>query len=613
MPIDTAPGALWLGGGRTRFRVWAPSVRQLAVRVVSPEARHHALSPVGGGYHEATLAGILPGARYFYDLDGRADRPDPASRLQPEGVHGPSEVVDPAFAWSDSGWRGIPWADVVLYELHVGTFTPAGTFDAAIEQLDRLRELGVTAVELMPLAQFPGTRNWGYDGVYPWAVQHSYGGPAGLKRFVDAAHRRGIAVVLDVVYNHLGPEGNYLSQFGPYFTDHYRTPWGTALNFDGRDSDAVRDYFVGNALRWIEEFHIDGLRLDAVHAIYDFSARPFLSELSAEVDALAARLGRPVHLIAESDMNDPRMVRPRERGGHGLTAAWNDEFHHALRVLLTGERAGYYRDFGTVADLAKAFTDRFVFTGEYAARFGRRHGVSAADVPADRFLAYTQNHDQVGNRMLGERPNTLVHPEARKLAAAAVLLSPFTPMLFMGEEYGEPAPFLYFVSHGDPQLVHAVREGRRREFAAFAWAGEPPDPQDPETFRRSVIDPSLRHHDGHRELHAFYAHLLRLRRRLPRFTPDPGGTLTAHAREAERLLLVIREEGSRRAALLLHFGSEPADVALPLPAGQWQKALDSADGAWGGPGGKLPELLSSGGEATLTFPAWSASVFVSGG
>jgi maltooligosyltrehalose trehalohydrolase len=367
----------------------------------------------------------------------------------------------------------------------VGTFTPEGTFEAIIPHLDELRELGITAVELMPVAQFPGTRNWGYDGVYPFAVQNSYGGPEGLKRLVNACHGRGIAVVLDVVYNHLGPEGNYLWDFGPYFTDRYKTPWGSAINFDGPHSDPVRRLFIENALYWVTEFRMDGLRIDAVHGILDFSAYPFLEELASAVHEKAERLNRRVYVIAESDLNDTRVIRSRELGGYGLDAQWNDDFHHALHTLLTEDQTGYYQDFGRLGDLVKAFREGFVCSGQYSSYRRRRHGNSSRDIPAGCFVVFAQNHDQVGNRMRGERLSQLVCRERMKLAAGVVFLSPFIPLLFMGEEYGETAPFPYFISHSDADLVEAVRRGRREEFAAFGWSQEPPDPQIPMTRRPS--------------------------------------------------------------------------------------------------------------------------------
>ncbi len=613
-------GAVYLGENRCLFRVWAPAAREVALHLLTPRDRTVRLEPEPGGYHAAEVNGVSPGSLYRYRLDGGDERPDPASRHQPQGVHGPSAVVDPAFDWDDATWFGLPWCDYVIYELHVGTFTPEGTFDAVIPCLDGLKDLGVRAIELMPVAQFPGGRNWGYDGAYPFAVQDSYGGPQGLKRLVNECHRRNLAVVLDVVYNHLGPEGNYLSQFGPYFTDRYKTPWGMAVNFDGPDSDGVRAYFVENARQWVRDFHIDALRLDAVHAIHDESATHILAELADEVHALAAAPPpRRVYLIAESDLNDPRLVRPPGQGGYGLDAQWSDDFHHALHVLLTGERSGYYADFGGVEPLARVLEGNFAYTGQYAPFRRRRHGAPAADVPPGRFVVCAQNHDQVGNRFLSDRLAALVPFEGLKLAAGAVILSPFVPLLFMGEEYGEEHPFWYFVSHSDPDLVEAVRRGRAAEFAEFNGSGERPDPQAEETFAASRIDPGQRRHGEHRPLRAFYQELLRLRRQVPVLGALTRQGMEVHRREQPPLIALLRRQGDDQALILLHFGAEPAEAAIPLPAGHWVKRLDSAEDRWHGGvpaqrvGTSLPDRLYSGGEVTLALPARGVAVYTHAG
>ncbi|MBI1995456.1 MAG: malto-oligosyltrehalose trehalohydrolase, partial [Deltaproteobacteria bacterium] len=434
-------GARLLDNNRCLFRVWAPAASSVDVIVVAPTQRSVLLAHSADGYFSAEVENIPNGSLYHYRLNDEKDRPDPASRFQPQGVHGPSQVVDPAFPWEDAHWLGLPLQSYILYELHVGTLTSEGTFDAIVPHLPELKDLGITAIELMPVAQFPGSRNWGYDGVQPFAVQNSYGGPQGLKRLVNACHKVGLSVVLDVVYNHLGPEGNYLADFGPYFTDRYKTPWGPALNFDGPESDHVRRYFIDNALYWINEFHFDALRLDAVHAILDHSPYTFLEQLADEVHSQAKTLNRQVFLFPESAANDSRLVRARELGGYGLDAQWNDDFHHALRGVLTGERSGYYVDYGEFRQLVKAYREGFVYSGEYSKHRRRRHGTSTQDIPAERFVVFSQNHDQVGNRMLGERLSQLVSFEALKLAASTVILSPFIPLLFMGEEYSEVAPF----------------------------------------------------------------------------------------------------------------------------------------------------------------------------
>ena len=570
------------------------------------------LNKEGFGYHSVMAEDVEPGDRYVYRLDDQRERPDPASRFQPEGVHGPSQVVDPHFPWEDDQWSGLPLQDYILYELHVGTFTPEGTFGAIIPHLDELRELGITAVELMPVAQFPGTRNWGYDAVYPFAVQNSYGGPEGLKRLVNACHGRGIAVVLDVVYNHLGPEGNYLWDFGPYFTDRYKTPWGSAINFDGPHSDSVRRLFIENALYWVTEFRMDALRIDAVHGILDFSAHPFLEELAAAVHDQAERLNRRVYVIAESDLNDTRVIRSRELGGYGLDAQWNDDFHHALHTLLTEDQTGYYQDFGRLGDLVKAFRDGFVYSGQYSSYRRRRHGNSSRDIPAGCFVVFAQNHDQVGNRMRGERLSQLVCRERMKLAAGVVFLSPFIPLLFMGEEYGETAPFPYFISHSDADLIEAVRRGRREEFAAFGWSQEPPDPHDESTFLRAKLNHDLRP-QGHRQvILEFYRELIRLRKGLRALAHLSKEDMDVTSYERERVLVIRRWSAIDEAVIIFHFNESPVNISISFPKGRWKKQLDSADDRWQGPGSQAPGEMVSDGEVALTLPPHAFALFLKG-
>ncbi|OHE33406.1 MAG: malto-oligosyltrehalose trehalohydrolase [Syntrophobacterales bacterium RIFOXYC2_FULL_60_23] len=561
------------------------------------------------GYASAVVGGVEPGSRYFYRLHGQQDFPDPASRFQPLGVHGPSQVVQPGFSWGDAHWSGLPLSDYVIYELHVGTFTPEGTFDAIIPYLDELKELGLTALELMPVAQFPGGRNWGYDGVYPFAVQNSYGGPEGLKRLVNACHQRGLAVVLDVVYNHLGPEGNYLANYGPYFTQRYRTPWGPALNFDGPDSDEVRRFFIDNALFWSSEYHIDALRLDALHAIVDLSPQPFLAELAATVRRTREGWNRKFYLMAESDLNDVRLVRSTDLGGYGLDAHWNDDFHHALHTLLTGEQTGYYADFGRLEQLAKAWREGFIYSGEYSPYRRRRHGSSSRDIAAERLVVFGQNHDQIGNRLGGERLSQLVSFEAVKLAAGVVLLSPCLPLLFMGEEYGEVAPFWYFVSHSDPALIEAVRKGRQEEFAAFQWPGEPPDPLDEATFARARLDHRLRREGEHRVLRDFYREALRLRQELKLLTGLGRQDRDVHAYEQEKVLRVRMNGELAQGLILFSFGPEPLDMSFFWPEGAWHRELDSADRRWGGPGSETPPVIQGHNDILLRLPPRSLTVY----
>lgn len=539
------------------------------------------MRPVGGGYYHACVADLAPGARYFYRLNDAVDRPDPASRFQPEGLHGPSAVTDSQFAWTDQNWRGRAWQDFVIYESHVGTFSPAGTFGAMIEHLDELVSLGVTAVQLMPVAQFPGGRNWGYDGVHLYAPQNTYGGPWGLKSLVDACHARSLAVVLDVVYNHLGPEGNYLAEFGPYFTDRHRTGWGPAINFDGPGSDAVRDFFVGNAVYWLEEFHIDALRLDATHAIYDESARPLLSELADAVRECGRALNRRVVTIAEHHSNDPRIVRSSQMGGYGLDALLLDDFQHSLQALLTGEQSAYYGDFGRLSDFSKAYQRGFVLTGQHSKYRGCRWGADSADIPADRFVAFAGNHDTVGNRPRAERLGRLVDFEGLKLAAAATILSPAIPFLFMGEEYDDPAPFYFFTSHLDPKLAAAVHAGRDREFLEHGWPTQGVDPQSPETFAASRLNRSLATSGRHAVLWRFYQELLRLRRETPAIRQPAREQGRVTVMEDERVLIAERHADGETVFIGWNFGDVALDISPHLPSEvAWQILLDSSASQW---------------------------------
>jgi maltooligosyltrehalose trehalohydrolase len=594
------PGADYRGGDRCDFAVWAPFLEKVGLKILSPAERLIAMEKDERGYWRASVGAVSPGTTYFYRLEDTVDRPDPASDLQIDGVHGASIVVDHlSFAWEDAGWSGIPIEQMIIYELHVGTFTSDGTFDAVIERIDDLIELGVNAIELMPVAQFPGERNWGYDGVYPFAAQASYGGPEALRRLINSCHRSGIAVILDVVYNHLGPEGNYLDGFGPYFTDKYRTPWGKALNFDGRYSDGVRNFFLENARHWFDRFHIDGLRLDAVHEIFDQSAKPFLAELAGETERFSAERGRRLLLIAESNLNDVRLIRPRESGGYGLDAQWCDDFHHSLRTLISSERGGYYVDFGDMRQLRKSFEEGFVYSGQYSEFRKKHHGSSSADRPANQFVVFSRNHDQVGNRLLGERPSTLVPFEATKLAAGAVLLSPYVPLLFMGEEYGEPAPFLYFISHGDPELIEAVRRGRKDEFKEFAWAYEPPDPQGLDAFLRSKLRWELRNEGVHRQTLNFYRRLIQLRRSIPALANSSKADMVVTGEEGTILVVRRRHEASSTVCIM-NFNDVETAFSPRLPTGVWKTVLDSADLKWGGPGSRLPERVKTSSRITLS-------------
>ena len=601
-------GAKYLGDGKTRFEVWAPRAAKVDLHILSPQDRMVSMELKPRGYHEAVVDNVEPGSRYFYRLNDK-ERPDPASCFQPEGVHGPSQVTAPDFSWQDRSWFGLPLTEYILYELHVGTFTPEGTFDAIVPRLDYLKELGVTAVELMPVAQFPGSRNWGYDCAAPFAAQNSYGGPESLKRLVDTCHLKNLAVVLDVVYNHLGPEGNYLAEFGAYFTDRYNTPWGPAVNFDGPESDEVRRFFIENALSWVSEFHIDALRLDAVHAILDHSPRPFLLELAEAIHAQAQRLNRRIYLMPESADNDARLLRARDLGGFALDAQWNDDFHHCVHALLTGESTGYYQDYDRVDQLAKSFREGFVYSGDYSSFRKRRHGSPARDVPAERFIVFSQNHDQVGNRMMGDRLSRLAGFEGAKLAAGAVLLSPFIPLLFMGEEYGETAPFPYFISHTDPELVEAVRKGRREEFRSFTWGKEPPDPQAESTFQSAKLDPGLRAKDTHRALFALYQRLIRLRKETASLARLDKDAIEVIGVERKKLLFVRRWSEEDEVFMLFNFSSAEATFELPFSDRHWTKLCDSAEEQWRGPGSALPERLDVEKESTLRISPWAFVLF----
>ncbi|MBA3391330.1 MAG: malto-oligosyltrehalose trehalohydrolase [Deltaproteobacteria bacterium] len=591
-----------------RFRVWAPSVRELAVtihgEVLALEARDR-------GMFERTVRGAKAGDDYAYVIDGARERPDPVSRSQPHGVHGPSRVVDPStFSWHDAAWRGLRLDQYIIYELHVGTFTESGTFAAAITKLRHLVDLGITAVELMPVAEFPGGRNWGYDGVHLFAPQSTYGGPDELRALVDACHAEGLAVILDVVYNHVGPEGNYLAEFGPFFTDRYRTPWGRAINVDDVGSDGVRRHLITNAVHWIAEYHIDALRLDAIHGIFDFSACHILEELCAEVRSVAT--GRHVHVIAESDLNDTRVIRPAEHGGLGVDAQWCDDFHHAVRTTLTGDRRGYFSDFGTVHQLSKAITDSFVYDGVYSPHRGRRHGNSAAACRGEQFVICLQNHDQVANGSQGRRLSDIAGHRRHALAAVLLLTAPNVPMLFMGEEYAERAPFVYFISHSDPALVSAVRAGRLLELGDLA-AGELAfaDPQAEATFEACKLDWSLPGALGHAEMLALYRDLIALRRSEACLGNCRKDLTRVSASDAERWIIVERGDPSGRGALVVCNLRESAnEIQCVGPTATYRLALTSEDPRYGGASPAAPTLELRGEPVTIVLPPHAARVYV---
>ena len=553
----------------TEFSIWAPLPEKIELQVGQ---RRHAMVRGADGWCRAAVD--VPGADvdYGFVVNGEGPFPDSRSLWQPHGVHGMSRRVDhAAFNWTDDGFSAPPLSSAVIYELHIGTFTLDGTFDAAIGKLEHLVQLGITHVEVMPVNAFPGEHGWGYDGVGLFATQHAYGGPEGLKRFVNSCHSRGLAVLLDVVYNHLGPSGNYLGKYAPYFTARHHTPWGPAVNFDGPDSDEVRRFFCDNALMWLRDYHFDGLRLDAVHAIVDTSARPFLEQLAAEVKQLSAEVGRPLVLIAESDLNDPRLLWPKERGGLGLDAQWSDDLHHALHVVLTGERSGYYEDFHGLADLAKALRQSFIYDGCYSKHRRRVHGRTPAGLSGHRFLAYIQNHDQIGNRACGERIGQLVGVGRLKVAAALVFTSPFVPMIFQGEEWAASSPLLYFTDHPEPELVNAVREGRRKEFAAFGWKPEEvPDPQARETFLRSKLKWDELANGAHAEMLDWHRRLIELRRTEPALTDGVCENVQVRFDESAQWLIV------ERGAVIVVCNLALAGGEVPLPTGKFQVLLQSS-------------------------------------
>lgn len=574
------------------IKLWAPSAKSVEL-LLTETNKKYPLKEASYGYWELETADLKPDNLYKFILDEEKELPDPASLSQPESVHGASQAIDISdFNWTDNDWKNFALKDYLLYELHTGTFTPEGTFAALESKLDYLKELGITAIEIMPVAQFPGTRNWGYDGVFPFAVQNSYGGPKALQHLVNACHQKGLAVVLDVVYNHMGPEGNYFGEFGPYFTEKYNTPWGNALNFDDEYCDAVRQYYIENVLMWFRDFHIDALRMDAVHAIKDFSAKHILREIKQEVNKLSADTGKKHHLIVELDLNDSRFINPLEKEGFGMDGQWIDEFHHALRVTVSGDKTGYYADFDGIHHLAKAYMDAYVYDGIYSPHRKKTFGSKAEHNSGEQFVVFSQNHDQVGNRMLGERSSQLFSFEMQKLMAGAVMVSPFLPMLFMGEEYSEPNPFLYFVSHTDPALAEAVRKGRKAEFAAFHAEGEAPDPVDEATFNQSKLQWNLLEQEPHATMFRFYKALIALRKRLPALYHLNRQHLEVSPDEKTKTLILFRWHENQKVVCLMNFSKEPQRIQLPQTEQQWHKELASSDLEWNGPNNS-PESIDT--------------------
>lgn len=603
-PFCRMPGAVYTDGICT-FTVWAPLKEKIQLKIIYPVEEIHVMLQDEWGYWSVTLDSIEPGTRYMYLLDDALERPDPASVSQPEGVHGPSEVIQTDFVWTDENWKGKSLDELILYEIHTGTFTDAGTFDAMADKLGYLKELGVNAVELMPIAQFPGERNWGYDGVYPFAIQSSYGDSKSFKKLIDKAHNVGIAVILDVVYNHMGPDGSYLRDFAPYFTDRYKTPWGDALNFDGEYCDGVRNFFIQNALRWLDEFHIDGLRMDAVHAMWDYSAVHIVEELTEKVRALEKLTGRKKILIAELDLNNPRYINPVEKGGYGLDGQWIDEFHHALHSLLTGETDGYYSDFGTLENLENALRNTYVYNKTYSKHRKKIFGKPIEENPYSQFVVFSQNHDHIGNRPVGDRLTNNVSFESLKLAAASVLLSPYVPMIFMGEEYGEKKPFMYFVHHQDEELARNICEGRKKEFSYFNFKDEFPDPQNADVFKRSKL--SWRNEGAENTaLWRLYQHLILFRTSHSALKMKERAHMYVYP--SQGMILNYRREhpNGNQLWILLNFGKEKQAIRNNTGI-LYKKVFDSSDGLWEGPGNGAIDTI--GPDAFVTINALSAVVY----
>ncbi len=598
-------GINFIDEDKAEVSVWAPLVDNLELVLTEKKIRIP-LQKGEHGYWYTMTGDIMPGDRYKFVLNGSEQLPDPASLAQPNGVHEASAVVHLGhFNWSDEGWQTPALDKYIIYELHVGTFSEEETFAGVESKLDYLVALGITAIEIMPVAAFPGSRNWGYDGVYPFAVHTAYGGAAGLQKLVDACHAKGLAVILDVVYNHMGPEGNYFSKYAPYFTDKYQTPWGSAINFDDAHSDEVRRYFIENMLMWFRDFHIDALRLDAVHAIKDLSPKHLLREMRETVDSLAANTGRKYYLLAECDLNDTIYINPIQQNGYGMDAQWIDEFHHALRVSAGNDRIGYYADFDGVAHLAKAYKDAYVYDGQYSEHRQKHFGVKAAENPGKQFIVFSQNHDQVGNRMLGERTSGLVSFEMQKLLAGAVMISPYIPLLFMGEEWGETNPFLYFVSHGSPELIKAVREGRKAEFAAFRWQGEAPDPQDEATFMHSKLQWQLHTEKPHDVMLTYYRDLIALRKNNPVLSTPDRQNLEAVADVNNNTLTLTRWQDDEDVVCFLNFSGQELVMTLPANKEQWFLLFDSA--TYGGTPALHEEKFFGGND--ITQPGESLLIF----
>jgi maltooligosyltrehalose trehalohydrolase len=604
-PKARSIGVNFNAAGEAQVLLWAPHADRVEILIPAKD-RVVSLSGEGYGYWAVKTTALSPGDLYYFELDGSRQLADPASLSQPGELEGPSQAVDLSSEWTDHDWKNLPLSGYIIYELHTGTFTEEGTFKAIEEKLDYLLNLGITAVEIMPVAQFPGHRNWGYDGVFPFCVQGSYGGVRGLQHLVNACHNKGLAVILDVVFNHVGPQGNHFEDFGPYFTEKYRTPWGNAINFDDAWCDGVRQFYIENALMWLRDFHIDALRMDAVHAIKDFSPVHILEQIRQQVDILAQHTGRKYHLIVELDLNDTRFINPPGKGGFGMNAQWIDEFHHALRVCSGQKKQGYYADFNGVESLAKSYKDAYVYDGTYSNRRKRVFGVKTTDNTGDQFVVFSQNHDQVGNRMLGERTSQLVSFEMQKLLAGAVLVSPYIPLLFMGEEHAERNPFLYFVSHTDAKLADAVREGRKSEFEAFQDEAEAPDPLAEETFINSKVQWNLAGEQPHKTMFDYYKKLIAVRKsQKPLSVLNRKEVSVEYDTEAE-VIILHRQYKLQDVICLMNFSRQRQSVQAPVYSPVWHKLIGSSDLQWGGDC-DMPD--HNYGEFTLILPPQSITLY----
>jgi maltooligosyltrehalose trehalohydrolase len=585
--------------GTAEITIWSPLANSVEIEL-SAQGKKIPLAKHEDGYWKMSSSEISAGTCYKISINGGQAFPEPTSLAQPDGVHGSSMAIDvKKYKWSDKNWENIPLAEYIIYELHTGTFSPEHTFDGIAAKIDHLSKLGITAIEIMPVGQFPGDRNWGYDGVFPFAVQHSYGGAEKLQELVNACHQKGIAVILDVIYNHLGPEGNYLPEFAPYFTNKYSTPWGKALNFDDAWCDGVREYFIENALMWFRDFHVDALRMDAVHAIKDFSTKHIIREIREHVDELEKLTGKKHYLIAEMDLNDPVYINPYDKCGYGVNAQWIDEFHHTLRVTAGQSPEGYYSDFNGIDHLAKSYVDAYVYDGQFSNHRKKNFGAKT-DNAGHQFVVFSQNHDQVGNRMLGERTNRLVSADMCRLMAAAVIVSPFLPMFFMGEEWLETNPFLFFVSHTDKELAALVNKGRKEEFSYFNWKGEPPDPRLEETFLNSMLQWDLLTKQPHDQMLAYYKELIRLRKTVPALkVPDRTAT-NAFADNKKKVLTLQRSNASQFIECIMNFSDEIRPLQFTDQARiKYRLILDSSLPEWGGKGQRQENFICA--ESILIF------------